>query len=193
MLDNRVEVSLLFIKKSERLKRERKLKRRKQWKKLAAVAVVGILATFSYNVSYAQIDIGGKINEWYSIKKSRIFSDLDTYAAKEMALQKELLHSEFKLGILNMEQNVEEYTEDVLIPQYLLNLENYYSELIAKIKTSNEKEKEAFRLELEASLNKAREEAAISSEVGTDSILVPEEEIDSEISNEEPSEITLSE
>jgi DNA-directed RNA polymerase beta subunit len=154
MLDNRVEVSLLFIKKSERLKRERKLKRRKRWKKLAAVAAMGILATLSYNVSYAQIDIGGKINEWYSIQESRIFSDLDKDVAKKMALQKELLHSEFKLGILNMEQNVEEYTEDVLIPQYLQNLENYYQELIAKIKISNEEEKEAFRLELEASLNK---------------------------------------
>jgi DNA-directed RNA polymerase beta subunit len=193
MLDNRVEVSLLFIKKSERLKRERKLKRRKRWKKLAAVAAMGILATLSYNVSYAQIDIGGKINEWYSIQESRIFSDLDKDIAKEMALQKELLHSEFKLGILNMEQNVEEYTEDVLIPQYLQNLENYYQELIAKIKISNEEEKEAFRLELEASLNKARGEAAISSEVETVPILVPEVEIDSEISNEEPSEIPIPE
>jgi DNA-directed RNA polymerase beta subunit len=193
MLDNRVEVSLLFIKKSERLKRERKLKRRKRWKKLAAVAAMGILATLSYNVSYAQIDIGGKINEWYSIQESRIFSDLDKDVAKKMALQKELLHSEFKLGILNMEQNVEEYTEDVLIPQYLQNLENYYQELIAKIKISNEEEKEAFRLELEASLNKARGEAAISSEVETVPILVPEVEIDSEISNEEPSEIPIPE
>jgi hypothetical protein len=193
MLDNRVEVSLLFIKKSERLKRERKLKRRKQWKKLAVVAVVVTLAAFSYNVSYAQVDIGGKINEWYISKKSQIFSDLDKHIAKEMVLQKELLPSAFKLGILNMEQNVEEYTEDVLIPQYLQNLENYYQELLAKIKISNEEEKEAFRLELEASLNKAREEAAISSEVETVSILVPEKEIDSEISYEEPSEILIPE
>lgn len=135
-------------------------RKQKQFRKRLAVMITGVFILIgSLNVSYAQLNMEDKVEQYYSFNKQQVYSYLDQYLGEELALQETLLRTEAEMDVLQMGEELERYTVEELIPQFEHSLQNHFLGLVSLIKQSKEQEKEAFLKELETSLEQARQEA----------------------------------
>ncbi|MFD2442803.1 hypothetical protein ACFSO7_02180 [Bacillus sp. CGMCC 1.16607] len=140
------------------MKRSERIKMRNKYNKpniLAVFTIVGAMTIMTYNISFAQLDLGERLDQLYSNEKNESFNALDSLVEQELALKNDWLKSEVEWNVKKLEPELTNFTAGQT-EQYRQSLQNHYQQLSSQIFLSAEKEKEDYRLQLETQLEAAK-------------------------------------